>query len=107
MKKIILLILLSISALGTSYAQNSKYEKVIEFSGLFETKQSLLKNVSALGLTFVNGYRTTDKLFIGGGIGVDYSTWQSLGYSSVYDDYSVSIPIFARAKVNLIDSKGV
>ena len=102
MKRILLITTLFIITIVVANAQARGYEKSIEFSGLFEIKKNILplKNVSALNLNFVNGFRANDYFFIGGGIGVDYSTWESLGHSQVFKDYSASIPVFIRAKAN-------
>lgn len=99
-KIITLLTLLFVTTIGVN-AQSKESEKSIEFGGMFEVGDDILplKNVSALSLAFVNGCRTNDYFFIGGGIGIDYSTWEALGYSSVYSCYSVSLPLFIRAKV--------
>lgn len=106
--KIAVLLLVCSSFCVNAMAQSHRgYEKSLEFSGLFEAREKLIvDNVSALNLTFVNGYRHNDYLFIGAGIGVDYSMWESLSYySNIYKDYSVSIPLFARLKVNLMKTK--
>ncbi len=84
-----------------------KYENSIEFGGMFELGNDILQmnDVSALSLTYIGGCKLGDYFFIGGGIGIDYSLWDELGYSSIRSEYSVSMPLYLRTKVNFTAHK--
>lgn len=109
--KLFFLVALTIATVSVANAQNKGYEKSIELNGSVG-----LDNYSkyGFGLSMINGYRFSDYLYLGAGIG--YKSMNSLYYTSAnyvgdrYVGYHESfdsrnlIQLYARVKANL--SKG-
>ena len=110
----------------TAFAQQSdvRYEKSFEFEYSrqvgtwhdqvgepdgFKFDAYLTKPVNSLKLMFVNGARIGDFTFLGVGFGLDYAKWdvewRTMAGSMHNDEYSVSMPIFARIKVLFSNKK--
>ena len=110
----------------TAFAQQNdvRYEKGFEFEysrqvntwhdqvgepGGFKFDAYLIKPVNSVKLMFVNGAQLGDYLFFGAGIGLDYAKWnvewRTMAGSMQNDEYSVSMPIFARIKFLFFNKK--
>lgn len=89
-------------------AQNKGYEKTLEVFGGPGLSDDSKYN---LGIDIVNGYRASNTFFIGGGVGFKYAECRYyhsyMGKGDTYDsrDNKYLIPIFARAKANLTNTK--
>lgn len=102
MKKFVSLLVLAMCAIANVYSQ-PKYEKSIE--GFANVGVGKYAN-SMFGVAFVNGFRLTDDLFVGAGVGVGYMS--EVSYVEVIGEYTdirrsdaYPIPIFLAGKYSL------
>lgn len=112
---ILMLFMVIISQRVSAQTKTSGYEKSIEFGYQMELRQpstGILRfnnDIDAFSAIFVNGHRFNDYVFLGGGLGFEYSTWEELdlGYSGsrILNCETYSIPILIRGKFNFTKGK--
>ncbi len=108
MKKHIVMLFLTIPFGGL--AQEQKYTAGFEVGSSFQVSPAvearLKKNVvSLINANFINGFNPNNRLFLGAGVGIEYSTWTHGNWliSEKYD--AINMPLFARFRINFLTSK--
>lgn len=110
-RKILLLVNLFILAVGVNpnlYAQKKGYEKSIEVGASIGIGDY---SNNTFGVAMINGYRFSDYLFAGVGVGIGYSNFlngidiDKYDATAEYRTDAYLIPIFANIKANLTKGK--
>ncbi len=109
MKKIILSVFFTIVMLS-AFSQNVGYEKWINIGIGLDTKHS----EASYALKFTNGYRFSDYIFLGGGLGISQYTYTDElmrienkfgGYTEIIPQSSIAVPIYATFKAYFTTKK--